>query len=279
MIGIGTILNAAGILLGGVAGLTVARQIPPARQAQVKILLAAFTVWVGLSMTWKGLNGSFAQVFKQFAFVILAMMAGKLIGQVLGIQKNLNRLGQYAKERFTQASPQGARRMSDGFITCTLLFCVGPMAILGAVEDGLTGNFKILAIKAAMDGLATMVFVTTFGWGAMLAVIPVVAYQGTITLLAMQLQPYLQQQELLDSVNATGGLLVFSLALVILELKKVELADYLPSLVVAPMLTSLNGSVSAWKIGAVTFGCCLFGSIVVAGFKKRRAADTSAKAG
>ncbi len=276
---IGTILNAAGILLGGVAGLTVARQIPPARQAQVKIFLVAFTVWVGLSMTWKGLNGSFPQVFKQFAFVILAMMAGKLIGQMLGIQKNLNRLGQYAKERFAHARPQDARRTSDGFITCTVLFCVGPMAILGAVEDGLTGNFKILAIKAAMDGLATMVFVTTFGWGVMLAVIPVVAYQGTITLLAAQLAPYLQQQELLDSLNATGGLLVFSMALVILELKKVELADYLPSLVLAPVLTSLNRSVSAWVIIGVTFTCCLFGNILVAVLKKRNTANRSPKSG
>ncbi len=276
---IGTILNAAGILLGGVAGLTVARQIPPARQAQVKIILAAFTVWVGLSMTWKGFNGSFTQVFKQFAFVILAMMAGKLVGQLVGIQKNLNRLGHYAKERFAQSSLKDARRTSDGFITCTLLFCVGPMAILGAVEDGLSNNFKILAIKAAMDGLATMVFVTTFGWGVMLAVIPVVAYQGTITLLAAQLQPYLQQQELLDSVNATGGLLVFSLALIILELKKVELADYLPSLALAPMLTVLNRTRSAWFIFAVTFGVCVFGAIVMAKLKRRRGADGSVKSG
>ena len=276
---IGTILNAAGILLGGVAGLTVARQISPARQAQVKIILAAFTVWVGLSMTWKGLNGSFAQIGKQFAFVILAMMAGKLVGQVLGIQKNLNRLGQYARERFAQASPPDAPRGSDGFITCSLLFCVGPMAILGALEDGLAGNYRILAIKAAMDGLATMVFVTTFGRSVMLAVIPVVAYQGTITLLAANLAPYMQQQELLDSLNATGGLLVFSLALVILELKRVEIADYLPSLVLAPALTSLNRSVSAWVIVTVTFGCCLFGNILVAVLKKRSAKDRSVNGG
>jgi uncharacterized membrane protein YqgA involved in biofilm formation len=279
MIGMGTILNAVGILIGGAVGLTVARQIPPARQAQIKIVLAALTVWVGLSMTWKGLNGSFSQVFKQFTFVILAMMAGKLLGQVIGIQRNLNRLGQYARERFAQSNPNDAHGISDGFITCTLLFCVGPMAILGAVEDGLAGNFKILAIKAAMDGLATMVFVTTFGWGAMLAVIPVVAYQGTITLLAAQLQPYLRQQELLDSVNATGGLLVFSLALVILELKKVELADYLPSLALAPLLIIWNRSLSSWLIVPVTFGICLVGNIVVAVIKKRRLADRSAASG
>ncbi len=272
MIGIGTLLNAAGILLGGAAGLTVARQIPPARQVQVKQILAAFTVWIGLSMTWKGLNGSFTQVCKQFAFVILAMMAGKLVGQLLGIQRNLNRLGQYARERFVQSNLQDAHRTSDGFITCTLLFCVGPMAILGAVEDGVAGNYKILGIKAAMDGLATMVFVSTFGWGAMLAVIPVVAYQGTITLLAAQLQPYLQQQELLDSVNATGGLLVFSLALLILEIKKVELADYLPSLALAPWLTFLNRTIPTGLLVTVTFGSCLLGSIILAKFKRRRTA-------
>src|SRR5262249_31214939 len=121
-------------------------------------------------------------------------------------------------------------------ITCSLLFCVGPMAILGALQDGLDGKYQTLAVKALMDGLATMAFVTTFGWGAMLSVVPVVAYQGTITLGARLLAPFLERQALLDSVNATGGMLVFCIALVILEIKKVELADYLPSLLVAPLL-------------------------------------------
>jgi len=160
----------------------------------------------------------------------------------LHLQKGLNRLGQYARERFTKAGAEKAQRWSEGFITCTILFCVGPMAILGAFQDGLDGHWQTLGVKAIMDGLATMAFVGTFGWGAILAVIPVVAYQGTISLAAKSLAPFFLEPAnapLLNSLNATGGLLVFCIALIILELKKVELADYLPSLIWAPLITWL----------------------------------------
>ena len=233
----GTILNGAAILIGGVVGLTVSKQLSITHQKALKVFLGAFTVWVGLSTTWSALNGSFFQISKQFTIVVLALMLGKLAGRFLRLQQSLNHLGQYAKQRFARATPNSSHRVSEGFITCTLLFCVGPMAILGSVQDGLTGNFKTLAIKSMMDGLATMAFVTTFGWGVILSVVPVVAYQGTITLAAQSLSPVLQNQALLDSVNATGGMLVFCIALIILELKRIELADYLPSLVVAPVLT------------------------------------------
>jgi uncharacterized membrane protein YqgA involved in biofilm formation len=111
------------------------------------------------------------------------------------------------------------------------------MAIIGSLEDGLTGQFKVLAIKSAMDGLATLAFVKPFGIGPIFAAIPVLAYQGTITLGAKSLQPFLADQVLLDSVNATGGLLILCISVVLLELQKVPLADYLPALVVAPVLT------------------------------------------
>ena len=113
------------------------------------------------------------------------------------------------------------------------------MAILGSLDDGLTGNFKTLAVKSVMDGLATMAFVKTFGIGPMFTAIPVLAYQGTITIGARALQPVLENAALLDSINATGGLLILCISLVILDIQKVPLADYLPSLAVAPALTWL----------------------------------------
>jgi uncharacterized membrane protein YqgA involved in biofilm formation len=113
------------------------------------------------------------------------------------------------------------------------------MAILGALQDGLFGNVRTLAIKSALDGLATLAFVKVFGWGVMLAAIPVLAYQGSITLAANLAEPYLRDPRLLEALSLTGGLLVFSIALVLLDLKKVALADYLPSLVYAPVLTWL----------------------------------------
>lgn len=235
---IGTLLNAAAIVTGGAVGLTVGREISPLNQQRLKIALGVLTVYAGLSLTWTSVSGPFLSVIKQLMIVILAMMLGNFTGKLLGLQKALNHLGQYAKNQFAKvAAHSDHHRFSEGFVTCSLLFCVGPMAILGAVEDGLTGKFKTLAIKSVMDGLATMAFVKTFGWGVLLAALPVLAYQGTITLGASFLQPLLEHQDLLDSINATGGLLIFSISLIILELKKVALADYLPSLIYAPLLT------------------------------------------
>jgi uncharacterized membrane protein YqgA involved in biofilm formation len=171
--------------------------------------------------------------------VVVAMMLGKLTGRLLHLQKGLNRLGQYAKEKLTQAGSDKAHRWSEGFITCTILFCVGPMAILGSIQDGLDNRWQTLGLKAVMDGLATMAFASTFGWGAILSVVPVVAYQGTLTLAAKLVAPYVQNHAMMDSINATGGLLVFCIALIILEIKRIELADYLPSLIYAPLLTWL----------------------------------------
>ena len=237
----GTILNAAAIVVGGVVGLTTTRQLSQVNQTALKILLGVFTTYVGLSMVWQGLNGPFFQVLKQLGIVLLALILGNVTGKLLRFQKSLNRLGRFAKEKLSAARPDSPHQSNDGFVTCSVLFCVGPIAVLGALFDGLTGNFMVLAAKAVMDGLATMAFVTTFGWGAITSALPVVAYQGTITLLGQMLQPYLQTHGLLDSVNATGGFLVFCIALVILELKKIELADYLPSLAFAPLLASWTG--------------------------------------
>lgn len=238
MTGLGTAINAAGIVLGGVLGLTVARQISQSWQERIKALLAIFIIYAGLSLTWKGVNGSFGQVTKQLGIVILALVLGNATGMLLRLQRGMNALGRYARERFAKADP-GNKQFSEGFVTCTLVFCLGPMAILGPMEDALSNphTMRILLIKTAMDGLATMGFVAAMGWGSMLAVIPVVAYQGTITLLATRLEPYLTRQDLLDSVNATGGIIVFSISLVVLEVKRVNLANYLPSLVWAPLLT------------------------------------------
>jgi uncharacterized membrane protein YqgA involved in biofilm formation len=185
------------------------------------------------------LDGSFLQILKQLAVVVLALMLGNLLGKLLRIQKGMNRLGQYARQKISAVRPDSPHRLNDGFVTGAILFCVAPLAYLGSLQDGLTGDFKALAVKAVMDGLATMTFVTTFGWGIMLSVFPVLAWQGTLTLLARMLRPYLENHALLDPVMATNGLLVFCVSLIIFELKKIQLADYLPSLAMAPLLAWL----------------------------------------
>ena len=237
---IGTALNVAGILVGGLVGLMRPKPLSPANEQYLKVALAAFTVFYGLRLTVLSLNGSFLRILKQLLIVVVALMLGKMIGRLLRLQKMSNRLGRGARERITAVKPAGARQLNEGFKTCAVLFCAAPLAILGAVQDGLSGYFYPLAVKAVMDGLATMGFVGLFRGGVMLAALPVLAFQGTITLLCAQwLKPLLAAHGLIDSINAVGGLLVFSVALVILGLKKIELADYLPGLIFAPLITWL----------------------------------------
>jgi uncharacterized protein len=235
----GSILNAIGILAGGILGLILARQFTASTQIGLRGLMGIITVVVGLHMTWAGFSGNFFPIFKQVVIMILSLMLGRIIGRLLHIQQGLNLLGQYATKRFEAVRPDDPNRWSEGFTVCTLLFCAGPLGPIGAVQDGLLGNWRPLAIKMVMDGLAAMGFVSIFGWGVLLSALPVLAYQGTITLLVHRLEPLLREHALLDSVSAVGGMLVFCVALIVMEMKKIQLGDYLPSLAVAPLITWL----------------------------------------
>jgi uncharacterized membrane protein YqgA involved in biofilm formation len=235
----GSILNATGILIGGVLGLSMSRQFSSSTQVALRGLMGLFTVMVGLHLTWSALNGTFLQIAKQVVILIMALMLGSIFGRLLRIQSTLNRLGQYAGRRFAAARPDDPNRLNEGFIICALLFCAGPLGPIGAIQDGLLGYWQPLAIKMVMDGLAAMGFVSVYGAGVILAAIPVIAYQGTITLVVHRLEPVLRAHGLLDSESAVSGMLIFCVALVILELKKIQLADYLPSLAVAPVITWL----------------------------------------
>src|SRR5262245_23574775 len=138
---IGTILNVAGILIGGIIGLTRSKPLSPAVQSFFKVTLGALAVFYGLRLTWISLSGSFLHVLKQLFIAILAMMLGKLAGRLLRLQKLSNHLGEVARERISAARPGEPRRFSEGFKTCAALFCAAPLAILGAVHDGLSGYF------------------------------------------------------------------------------------------------------------------------------------------
>ena len=172
--------------------------------------------------------------------MVLSLAVGKWAGTKIGIQRRLNAIGASARNKFTKATEQAAEKHppSEGFITCTLLFCVGPMSLLGPIQDGLTGDIQILAIKSVMDGISTMTFATTFGWSVLFAAGPVLLYQGTLTLLASAVKQWLdalpEAALLLDSVTATGGFIVLCIPLLLLEIRRIQLADYLPALIIAP---------------------------------------------
>lgn len=236
MLLLGTILNAAGILLCGLYTLTRRRQLEQKTQVALKGLLGVATVIVGLGTTVLSLGGGVWGVAKGMIIIILSMMLGRLTGRLLHIQHGLNKLGQHASEKFSKAAPGQPQPWSDGFTTCALLFCVTPLAVIGPLLDGFAGQWPTLAIKAVMDGLATMAFVSAFGWSALASIVPVIAFQGTLTMAAQLLLPHLPSPAMLPAFQGTAGMLVFCVSLIILELRKVELGDYLPSLVWAPLL-------------------------------------------
>ena len=239
---IGAILNTSGIIIGGLLGLTTSKTPSASAESQLRIILAASTVFLGLRLTWLSLDGSALQILKQCAILILALMLGKVTGRLFRLQKISNHLGRRAQEEIVAAQSSCRHTADEGFKPCTLLFCAAPLGILGAVQDGLSLSryFYPLGVKAVMDGFAALGFVRVLGWGVLLSAVPVLALQGTLTLVCAHfLAPFLAARGLLDSVNTVGGVLVFSVALVMLGLKRIELTDYLPSLMFAPLLTWL----------------------------------------
>jgi uncharacterized membrane protein YqgA involved in biofilm formation len=233
----GALINALGIVVGGAWGLAALKPIPPPYPTALKVVLGVFTVWLGLKLAWGGLNGSFRQMVEELGIVILSLILGKVAGKCLHLQKLSNSIGRRAAQ--TLAAPTKQNRINDGFLIATGLFCAGPLALLASVQEGLNGFSPVFVVKAGIDGLATYAFCETFGWGVVLSAIPVLALESALTRGAQWLEPVLrhQTQPLLDAVNAADGLLVFCVAMIILGLKKIEVADYFPSLALAPLLT------------------------------------------
>ncbi len=234
----GAFLNALGILLGALFGL--AQRAPLSARAQdfFRRALGAATVFSGLRLVWLHINGTFLSCARQIIIALLAIVIGNLIGKILRLQKTSNRLGRFASGLIAAAPGKTA----DGFIASTILFCATPLGILGAVTDGLAGDFYLLAVKAVMDALAMAGFVKMFRWPAALAAFPVYIFLGALTLACRFYAPPLPAAPgLLDSVNVTAGLIACAVALVILQVRKVELVGYLPSLAVAPLLARLAG--------------------------------------
>ena len=237
---IGAFLNALGILLGGLFGL--ARRDPPSARLQIWLrnALGAAVVFFALCLVWISLNGTFLSCLKQLGLAVLAVILGFGAGKLLGFQKMSNYVGRYATRLMSSAQASEARKMADGFCACTILFWAAPLGLLGAVADGLSGYFYLLAVKAVMDGMAMTSFVKMFRWPAAMSAIPVFALLGLITLVCqLYVRPFLDARHLVDSVNAAAGLSACAVALVVFETRKVELANYLPALAVAPLLAWL----------------------------------------
>ncbi len=232
----GAIINAAGIVVGGGCALIAKKPIAAINQLALKIIIGVYAVWLGLKLAWSGINGSVGQCAKELGIILLAMVLGKMAGKLFRLQKLSNSVGQYATS--VLATPPDGKRFSDGFVIATALFCVGPLAVLASVQEGLTGFSPVFLVKAATDGLATYAFCTTLGWGAIASAIPVLALEGALIRGVQLVEPFLRNRPwpLIDAINAVDGLLIFCVAMIILELKKIEVADYYPSLIITPLL-------------------------------------------
>jgi hypothetical protein len=237
---IGPFLNALGILLGALFGL--ARREPLSLRSQnfFKSALGAGTALCGLHLLWQSVDGSLGHVLLQLLIAALAVVLGNLLGKLLRLQKLSNQLGRHAAKLLAAPDKKLPARPFDGFTAATILFCAAPMGLIGAVTDGLAGYFYPLALKAVMDGLAMATFVKMFRWPAALAAFPVFcllyALSGAVHGMAL---PHLAAPGLLQAVNAAAGLIVCATTLVILGVRRVELANYLPALAISPLLTYL----------------------------------------
>lgn len=237
---IGAFLNALGILLGALWGL--ARRNPPSATAQkyFQSALGAGTAFCGLQLVWQSVGGNFPGVLKQLFLAGLAVVLGNWLGKILGLQKISNLLGRHATNLLSGGHSSATPKAADGFVAISILFCAAPLGILGAVTDGLADYFFPLALKAVMDGLAMTSFIKLFRWPVALAAVPVFIFLNLLSLaVRLGAQPWLEAHALLASVNAAAGLVVCATALVVLGVRRVELANYLPALAVAPLLTQL----------------------------------------
>jgi hypothetical protein len=240
LIAIGAFLNAVGILLGGIFGLALRKPVSARTQFFIRNALGASTFFLGLWLVWLNVNGTFWSGVKQIFIALLAIVLGHWIGKLLRLQKISNRLGRLAGNLISSAQSNTPRKVADGFNACTILFCAAPLGILGAVTDGLSGYFYLLAVKAVMDAFAMISFVKIFWWRCALSAFPVFIFLGAISFACQfYAKPFCDAHDLINSINAATGFIACAIALVIFEIRKVELANYLPALAVAPMLAWL----------------------------------------
>jgi uncharacterized protein len=237
---IGAFLNAIGILIGALGGLVRRQPLSASVQNFFRGAIGLCTIFFGLRLVWLSLNGTFSSVARQIFIALLALTLGNLLGKLLGLQKLSNRLGRFAGNLIANSQSETTRITGDGFIAGTILFCAAPLGIIGAVSTGLSGYFWLLAVKAIMDGLAMTGFVKMFGWPAALSAFSVFFFFGAISLTCQICAvPFLAAHQLINSVNATGGFLACAVTLIIFEIRKVPLANFLPGLAVAPLLAWL----------------------------------------
>jgi uncharacterized membrane protein YqgA involved in biofilm formation len=224
----GTLINVVTILVGGALGLLLGNRLPERLKNTVMAGLGLFTLGYGVVM--------FTNSHNQLV-VLTALLFGIVLGEWWQIEEGLRRVGVWLESVAMRGSAEsGDNRFVRGFLTASLVFCVGPMAILGSIEDGLTGNYKTLAVKSVLDGFGALAFASTLGVGVLFSALMILLYQGGLTLLAAQAQAGLTPA-MMAEMTAAGGIIMLAIAIgSLLEIRPIRSGNFLPALLLAPLL-------------------------------------------
>jgi uncharacterized protein len=229
----GTLINIGTVLLGTLIGVTVGSRLPEGMRQRVLAGLGMVTLVIGvdLALAWGREDTSQSTPL----YVLGGVLIGGMIGEALGIERRLEALGDQVQARLSKTE---GSTISEGFVSASLLFCVGSLTVVGSIQDGLTGDYETLATKAVLDGFASIALAATLGWGVGLSIFTILVVQGGITLGAGVFDDVLQV-EALAVLTSAGGVTIIGIALKLLELKDVRVGNFLPALVVAPCLVGL----------------------------------------
>ena len=224
----GTLLNAATVLLGGLVGTVVGDRLPERLRENV-------VRGVGLFVTAMGIK--FAIDTTNLLYMLGAVLLGGIIGSLVGVDARLNQLGEALQRRFTRG---GTSTVAEAFVTASIVFCVGPLTFLGSIQNGLAGDATLLTVKSVLDGFTAIALAATLGWGVLLTVPLILLYQGGLALGASLFAGVLSDLQLRE-MSAVGGLLLIGVGLKLLAIRDVKVADFLPAIVVSPLVVVAFG--------------------------------------
>jgi uncharacterized membrane protein YqgA involved in biofilm formation len=223
----GTVINVSAIIVGGLLGILLGRRLSDNLKNTVIAGMGLFTTAIGFNMFLKTENP---------LIVLGALIFGALLGEWWKIEEKIQSLGIWLEKRVTGDSAGESSHFVRGFLSASMLFCTGPMAVLGSISDGLRGDFLTLSIKSVLDGFISIAFASTMGMGVAFSALPVLAYQGGISLVAARLNAIITDT-MMNELTATGGILLIGIGLSsILEIKKIRVGNFLPAIAIAPLL-------------------------------------------
>ena len=240
----GTLLNVATVLIGTTIGLLAGARVPPRMQESLVTGTGFFTVVLGVSMALRIFTDPTAPAGQALA-ILAALLVGVAVGELLRIHDGLEWLGGWFQRRLARGEEERPSRVAEGFITASLVFCVGPLTILGSIQNGLSGDTTLLATKSLLDGITSIAFAAALGPGVYLSALTVLVVQGGLSGGAFLLTDVMDASTIL-AVTAVGGMILIGTALRLLDLKAVRVANFLPALVLAPIFLRFADAIRGW---------------------------------